>query len=526
MKDREMETLMNDMEMDELLALEPVPIDTTRVKKLTAHKLQAQRKQSAHARPRSQTQARGRLRSHFRLLVAACVVGTLLIGTAAYAVGSLIVGENPLGFLYQAPDKGFYSADATNEAIPIYGRELTNLDQFNTPVGQTIQSDGVAVTLDSVAIDDNFVEVYLTYRYDEPVDLASVVAPGYTGNPAIAMFTAQPAVTLNEFELRGAPKDSSAYFEDDDPHIIKKAVRYLIPTMLPDELTLTVTLEPFTDTHVLVSAVPEPLNFTVALDKGAAATYTTALEPGTYEFTIEGKLWTLDLKKFAVTPFGAVMVVDNHGNSWADRAAGATDDTTRYLGLRDFALVDQSGTEWRLIAPSSAQQDSIEAGFITGISADVSSLQLAPLNAIVQKGLRSYSVSDIGARLEVDPNNGFWLREYRVEGNTVSFITEPYGDRPLGNEGGNAGYLSANGGGDYLVDFTLNEGDLDPADLGGLVESSYDAATNLYTHTISFYTATEDILRQIESFSVFYDSYPAGEPDHDTSQALTLDLST
>jgi hypothetical protein len=532
-----MNQLINDLERDDLLNLEPVAIDTARIRELTTRKLTA----SLGTQPGASHAVR------FKTLVAACImVGTLLAGTAAYAVGSaLIVGENPLDFWFSFTSQDV--AELPEGGVPIYGETLPNMEDFNVAIEQTITAEGVAVSFDSVAIDDNFVTVFFTYRFDEPVDLKTAVAQGYADVNALRMFIGQPTITLEGLTLAAAgmgagyeAKDSTAYFAENeagtvDARVVKTATRYLIPSMLPDDLSLNLTVTPTADgRHVFTSAVPEALNFTLALDKSAASPYTRIAEAGNYEFTIEGEVWTLDVEKFAVSPFGAVLVIDPHEGESADSGAAATatsgstdtsTDSARYLGLRDISLLDQDGATLRLLAPESAQQAGVRVGYVipAQAAARISSIVIQPSVSAPHAQSASYAVTDIGARMPTGPDRGLILRDYQVAGNTIRFACEPYGTPLPTRLDDPAIYgMPANSGQEvYLPELIIDDSGLDPASLLGRAEYGLDPETGLYLYTLSFYTADEALLRQISSFHVVYSS---GEPSFDSTQSLTLNL--
>jgi hypothetical protein len=371
-----------------------------------------------------------------------------------------------------------------------------------------------------VAIDDNFIVVFLTYQFDDPVDTAASAGEGYSDRDAWRMCAGQPVEALDGLVLNSEEggagfesKDSAAYFADESQRIVKTATQYLIPVLLPNELTLSVTVEPTAtdERHVLISAVPEPLTFTVGLDKTAAAALTHAIEPGTYDFNIEGKTWTLDLQKFAITPFGAVIVVNTHEGEQGN---------AHYLGLWDFDLMDQSGAVLQRFAPGSAQNGAIHAAFIRSLPAGLTSICIAPPTTAPRPFLSSYALSDIGARMPTNANNGLILREVRVEGNLLTIISEPYGDMvpislgaALENSGAGAQGIW------YKPEFIVDTDGLDPYLYDGLVEYGLDDSTGLYVFTYSFYTASEDQIRQL---SHYYLPYDPGEITYDTAQAVTL----
>jgi hypothetical protein len=125
------------------------------------------------------------------------------------------------------------------------------------------------------------------------------------------------------------------------------------------------------------------------------------------------------------------------------------------------------------------------------------------------------------------PNGGFYLRDYKVEGSSITFTAEAYGEareRGILGEDGTEGRTAEEWAAEtrlYNPDFSPNEGTIPPQELGGVLSTTYDEATGIYTYRIDFYTATEDLLRQITSFSVAYDP---GDIGYDYDQAYVLPL--
>lgn len=497
-------TTPNNTPLDSLLTLEPKAVNVDKIMQLTRQKLAQKEGTSSSIPATAAATRRTSPRRRFAFYAVAAVLATLLVGGTAYAIGSFLVGQNPIDFNYQFnSDEGALAS--TQGGIPVKGQELENREKYNVAVGQTVQLDGVAVTLDTIALDDNFIDVFLTYTYDEPIDLKAVVDSRYADFNAINLFTSQPTVVINGYAIGGPQreaKDATAYFASDEQRVIKKVVDYLIPITMPNVIDIEVILDPFTDNHTYVSAIPQQVVFTVQVDKSAAALQTQAVAPGQYEFVIDGQTRILDLEKLAVTPFGAVVSVNTHGDVLSD---GGT-----YLDIRDFLIIDDQGNEYRLFTPQSALQGELHAGELRDVPASVQSFTITPLSKADENGPRDYRLNDSGVQIPTSPEGGFYLRDYQVNGNILTIMAEPYGNE-----------LTLVQGANYLREFIVDNGFLAQQYPGAMMSGSYDKGTNLYTSRHEYHTAPEEEIRKITHFHVYYDE---GEPAYNQAAALTLPL--
>jgi hypothetical protein len=534
--------------LEELLDLPPQEVDIARIEQRTIQRIihgtpamsraeevaqgQAQGKHARHTRVSSDTERRAErraqkrpfLRSRFssratRLLVA--VAALLLVG-----VGSAFALNGILNYNYPGLDEPF-NISRWAGSPSFYGQQTVNAEDCSVAVGETIDSAGVAVTLDAIATDGNIATVFLTYEFDEPVVLDEVVTENYDALDAVNVFTSQLRVSVNGIEIGSVSsspgaddaKDAQAYFADDEQRVIKKASQYIIPMSLPNELEITVSVEPYTSSRVFVSAVFETLTFSpVTVDVSPFAAGIMSVEPGQYSFIVDGVTRTLDLEKLSVGPLGGVISLRPH--------AIDGERNIDYFDLHEFQILDQDGNALGVTAPARASEGELHAGYLRDIPENLTSISLVSPTSSARGEARSYAAGDVGAKIEIMPGGGFYLREYKVEGTTLTFVAEAYGvARERGFSGADAmkGYAvdEIDEGSDTRLsnpDFMLDEGSIAPK---GRAEPTYDEETGIYTYTITFYEADEDLIRQIPGFKV---SYNPGLIEYDHAQALSLPL--
>ncbi|MDR3315447.1 MAG: DUF4179 domain-containing protein [Coriobacteriales bacterium] len=509
------DNIMDDTPLEDLLALEPQEVDTEKIARLTLQKIalgdgmhnQRRRAATMQHEPRRRSAATAQRKPRRVAFYAlAAVLATLFVGGTAFAIGSLLAGPNPIEF----------------EDVTVKGQPLADREKFNVAVGQTVELDGVSVTCDTVAVDGNFVDVYLTYTYDDPIDLSAELGIELSENDyAFHMFTPQPTVSVNGYSIGQAgreAKDGNTYFADDEHKVIKTVTDYLIPITVSDVVEIEVTIDPLTSNDGSTSALPEQVVFKTQVDISGAATETVAVAPGQYEFVIDGQTRILDLEKLAITPFGVVISVHTHDDALS---AGGT-----YLDLRDFRIIDDQGNEYgksvpdpnpplgshnahympySLFTPGSALQGELHAGELRGGPAGIKSFTIVPISKVNESGPRTYGLTDIGVQIPVTPTGGYYLRSYQVSGNILTITAEPYGDEIVS----------------HSSEFILDDDSLDEQALDGLMTTSYDKETNLYTTQLEFYTASEEEIREITHFHVYYYE---GEPLFAGDISLTLPL--
>ncbi|MDR3036902.1 MAG: hypothetical protein LBU31_00615 [Coriobacteriales bacterium] len=480
---------------------------------------------SDHARDNTRSHTRNRL---FKIAAAAAALMLITVATAVAATNALRLEYQPIDF--------------GGRVLAIHGIPVGDVEVSGTALGQSVQLDGVAVSFDTVAADDNFIVAYFTLVFDEPLDLDAAVADERGGDPyrvdgydAYKLWYYLPPVSLvaNGIELGRADMDlrfkEAASFMPDE-RTIKFAVRYLVPTLLPDVFTLRANLLPSTARGINKPALNEPANFTTSVDKSTVTKSTQLVEPGLYTFqTVEGPRY-LDIEKLASSPFGTVLTVRRH---WTED--GSLDG--RYLGndsfsAADFKLFDDKGNELGTFSYSSPDDGSPYTSYEIRHSTltpqpddpqtldddrsalisneDIGALTIVPVVEPLgtATGPRTYSVQDIGAKIPVSATSGYYLEDYRVESSKIIIVARSYG---------------MNGTPDYLDEFQLDDDGLVTLTenyRSGRIEEDYDPATGMYTITHSYYAATNEELLSIESFKVYY----WGNPVIDTAAGQTLVL--
>ena len=503
-----MSDLMNDAYKDELLNLEPVDVDSDAIKNNVFEKLNLstqtdqatqnnvteidayitksqERRKNVRAKPRRKT---------MRTVVIAVAL-VLVCSSAVYAASELL-GMNKQDVDYF--DKSGTGTTEVNSATYL-GELEESVEEFNATVGESMTENGRTVTFDSVSVDDNFINGFFTITYDEPIDLNLNTDEFYPAYSKLRDIIPKFTIKVDGQYIEGAftPLDQyDPYMEDDNT--VKMMVRWALPTILPDTFALSVGTYSYFENYD--SPEEGKYHFDVAIDKSAPAAYTRLAKSDSYTFgTTEGDK-ILELAKLAITPFGTILSAQS---GWVETSDGAISVDTSKVDPGLLYITDDKGN---IINALNATQ--INFGITTlelvGVASDAKSLTLAPVlfdelvpdadGMVTQfegSGMKTYSVTDIGAKIELNKLGGFYLEDYKVEGCRVSLVLRPYGK---------CDYLT---GGIVIKDENVS---LAGGSHLGLQNEQLDRKTGLMTYSVDYYAATTEELKQITEFEVWYDN--------------------
>ena len=103
------------------------------------------------------------------LAIAAAFV--VLTGSVAFAgYSALQLAEHPIDFFAANAPNGVAPNGVAPNA-PTFHTAAMDLEQYSAVVGQSVEVEGATVTLDTIAVDDNFINAFFTIAFDEPLDL-------------------------------------------------------------------------------------------------------------------------------------------------------------------------------------------------------------------------------------------------------------------------------------------------------------------------------------------------------------------
>ncbi len=217
-------------------------------------------------------------------------------------------------------------------------REITSLEElsrYNEAVGSSVSRDGVTLTLDNVAADDNFVHVFYTVVFDEPFDTedggvwVECIIDGVIG-------------------IYGNNNNVEGYFADDRTY--KGVMKLNVSTRdIPDDFKLELLMADDSQSMDII----DRLYAANGSDENAELTETekesllyisadidkSAVEVNSLTKDINKELWHgVELEKLVFSPFGNQFVLK------ADTREMEDEELERVLSSMDpFALFDENG---------------------------------------------------------------------------------------------------------------------------------------------------------------------------------------
>lgn len=366
-------------------------------------------------------------------LVAAAAVTVALLGGAAFAATTLLQ--------MQPGDAPFF---AGGKNLPIYGSLQEGVSSLNAEVDETVEVDGVQVTLDSVSSDRNIVNLFFTLEKEGGFDLTE--QSNYEGsqeNEWARLQRLAPRFTCalssnGESIGTDAVYLLDAYQEDDKVKVMQRIVP---KTTLPDQVDIALegwaTWKPYEEGD-------EPFTFDVGLDLSTVA---QPRELGAQDLTFatsEGEK-TMGIERFTASELGCVMVVRNDEEETVEESGrpvynvaegSITPSMLKIADDRGNVLTPVGAGDGTGIDPSGAYV--VE---LAGLSPDATSVTFTPMlyaadwesmtederAAINEQNDRTVDVSQIGAKLETSEYGGYELTGWDVADGTVSISLKPYG---------------------------------------------------------------------------------------------------
>ena len=408
------------------------------------------------------------------------------------------------------------------------GEEPTTLDSIqdtfeahNAAVGLEKTDQGITFSVDNISVDDNFINLFgrvqaeglrsMVQQTNEQIDAGSSLPDRQTLSRLL-----YPVVKVGEelYGFDGSINDAvNLYFEDDDT--VRYARRILVGGTLPDTFTMQVMPRYATrpgasgDVEAYQSILGKEGDWTleIPLDITTVRSAVRTVEPQVLTFGEQ----KLDLKKFSVSPLGAIAVVDEHdgggGISEPDLPEGPQDG---YTSLLQYAVRDNTGSWLYWMTPASYGGGETMYEF-SKPSEQAQSLTFVPLADADSEsgGQEAYAPLEKGGKLEMNSVSGYTIESYELTGRHFEMKLIPYGPRT---------------GGGIALEASLCDAQGDPAyddsrDHTFLLDSYTDHATGAVTLTMDFYN-DEPLLA--EAAQVRYYTWP--EVELDEAAAVTVPL--
>ncbi len=472
-----------------------------------------------HAPARRAVPARGKGRAprvvkRGVVVAVAAVLVVLLCGTA-FAASRLLQ--------MQPGETGFFE---TGGNLPVYDSLKPGVSSLNAPVGDTVDVEGVQVTLDSVSCDRNVVNLFFTLTKEGGFDLAE--QSNYEGSQENEWSRLQRlsprfgyALTSNgEAVGTGSVNLLDAYREGD---AVKVMQRIVPETTLPDQVDIA--LEGWAPWAVDAANGKPSFSLAVGMDLSTVA---QPRELGAQDLvfsTSEGDK-TIGIQRFTASELGCVMVVRND-NAWTGEPGtegssyGPPDNV---LSPHALKVVDDQGN---VLTPVGAgdgsggtSMDGPQVIEFANLSPDAKAVTFTPMTSIDWESLsvderkarneanvQHVDVSQVGAQLPTSEYGGYELTGWDVSDGTVSISLEPYGWQANGSYMELVSEQEAT-----LLESTWTDPDTGETGKGyhsGILFRKRDYLTGAFVQMVSYYAAQDEELRGLTQYSYLsaFDTY-------------------
>jgi hypothetical protein len=332
----------------------------------------------------------------FRLkpIMVAAIVFSLVVTTAAASA--------PFILRMLGSDIGFFESDKQT----LYSADQEVIKQYSSAVGITAEAEGFSLTMDNVAFDGTFMNVFYTIKSEE-VNLYEEAAASIkkSGSPHYRHY-ADTALGLNQvileipgYELLYDTRHflmRDGYFVSD--YELKGMQRYIIGNDLPDVFNIEFIYNYFNNRPEIYKkywidedtpsglAIP-PISINLTLDLSESRIETLVVEPNVYATVAQEKLYSrsysydiiehnITIDKVSISPLGNIL---------AFTTAGSNSYETGEIFSNYFIVDDKGHFYGKTVSYSSHPQNSEEnekflIEFYGNVPSDAQYLKLLPYN--------------------------------------------------------------------------------------------------------------------------------------------------
>lgn len=190
-----------------------------------------------------------------------------------------------------------------------YISDKGNFEKFNKSVGVSTEDKGIKFTVDSIATDDNFINIFYTIESKQPINMF----PNDEEAKVFEAFLSTPFLNLriNGKEAKHSNhNDIDAHFESDK--VLKVMRRFNVSqTTLPEQFNLEISTDEIFRTKGIWVA-------SARVDKSDVAVETKMVEPNIKKtINIGGYKHNITIDKVSISPFGNQIVITER--TWNDR---------------------------------------------------------------------------------------------------------------------------------------------------------------------------------------------------------------
>ncbi|MCL1857828.1 MAG: DUF4179 domain-containing protein [Oscillospiraceae bacterium] len=307
-----------------------------------------------------------------------------------------VVATTPLILKMLGSDIGFFNSDKQTR----YSADQELIKQYSSEVNVTAEKDGFSLTVDNIAFDGTFMNVFYTIKSDE-INLFEE-AKEYQDKYNLS-YLVQHALVINEIQLEIPDymfiKDvfgfaaSDGYFVSD--YELKGVRRYIITEDLPDMFDIEINYYYYWNNrgalfNIIEYPVLEPINIKLTVDMSESKIetltlnpdiYATVIQPG-YCYDIENDEYpdivehNITVDKVRISPLGNILVFTEEGGS-----SSINQELFNY-----YFIVDDKGNSYGKISDfvvsrkNWGENETYMVEFCGNVPSDAQYLKLIPYN--------------------------------------------------------------------------------------------------------------------------------------------------
>lgn len=333
--------------------------------------------------------------------IAAVVACTLTIGTLA------INSENVMATIKSTID--FFSENKDFK----YSSDQDTIEKFNDVIAVTAEDNGIKLTVDNVALDDNYLNVFYTIESNTSMGASS------EGDFATAKIAA-PDLNYkinNEYIESGNHWYIDSYFESDN--ILKVMERINISFMnIPSDVQLSIGTD-------RILGKDGQWSIDVLMNKDDVLAQTTTVNPKLKaEFNVNDTKHDVTIEKISISPFGSQVVLSQYvkDNNLFD----------------SFAIYDDKGESLDVLSTdvsiSSEGEETKNSFEFIKAKEDIQFINLVPIqyDGLVRGDMIVHNINDYPVNFEISSEGSILVEKVEAEGKKIK-ITYKKDGVTLGN---------------------------------------------------------------------------------------------
>lgn len=357
------------------------------------------------------------------MVIAVAAVLVTLLGCTAFAASRLLS--------MQQGDATFFEGNN----LPVYDSLQPGVASLQADVRQTVEVDGMRITLDTVSCDRSIINLFFTLEQDGGFDLAAQST--YEGSQENEWSRLQSMAPRLRCELTSEGQNlgtTSVYQLDayQENGTIKYMQRIVPNTTLPDQVDIM--LEGFS--HSTNSEEPpNSYTFDVGLDLSTVA---LPRELGSQELTFQTSQGekVLGIERFTASEFGTVMVARNDDSVTIEDGHPVYNHPETALTPGEIKVADDQGKVLTIVdAGDGTGYSPGDANVVeyAGLSPEATNVSFTPMLMTKEEHFtqETVDVSQVGSKLALTEFGGYEVTNWEVSDGTVRISLKPYGWLPL-----------------------------------------------------------------------------------------------